>query len=859
MNNKKASGKDKWVRTVCTGCYGNCAVRIHVVDGVAVKVEGDPDSVMGSQGGVCAKSSSMIQLLYHPKRFNYPLKRTNPEKGIGVDPKWKRISWEEALGEITERLKKIIADNPAKFVMMSGPGSYPMLQSILMTMFRGTFGGDHGMDGMGLYCGNASHRVSGMNHASWDIIPDYDLCNYTIQFGSNMGSGTGHSSGIAMLKAARAKARGMKTVVFDPMCNFMSGKAREWVPIKPATDLAVALAMANVIVNDIKMYDGEYLKKYTNGSYLIKPDGEYIREEGEPLIWDHVSDQPKKWNDPTLKDEALEGEYDLGGIMCKTVFSFLKEHLRQYAPEWAEEISTVPAETIRRIATEFATEARIGSTIEIKGVTLPFRPVSVVQFRGAQGHTNGFHTFMSIDLLNHLVGNSETPGGTIGWAVRSLGHPETGNPRFSPFPSKDGFMSSSAWTSGLPAAWPHADPKVPTRPHLTELFTLVATPAVGVAKDAEETWRKFGVPAYEMGFVQYCNPLMTAANTEVQEKRMKNMFIVAFSIVPSETTEGVADIILPDYSPLEVTDSLQADQTYHFNYPMGMLDWEFHPMLAAVEPTHERRFIGEVYLDLLNRLGLRKEANQVLVKKLGALGDPPHIDPDETSTSWVELSDRVLKNRFGPERDLAWFREHGFIKWPKRIEEVYWRPYVKARSSIYNEWIIDYGEKIRAICEPRGFELDYEQYVPPISFFPSVINETKDAELDMISFGYRDILHNASGTQELPWLLEASERNPFTFNACMNTRTAEEKSIKDKDMIFIENGLGQRIKTRVHTIEGIHPETIAITHGSGHWLDGHPAKGKGGLLNALVEVDWGHFDPICQNIETAVRVKVYKA
>lgn len=80
MGSRTRAAGDKWVRTVCTGCYGNCAVRVHVVDGVAIKVEGDPDSVMGSQGGVCAKSSSMIQLLYHPKRFNYPLKRTNPEK-----------------------------------------------------------------------------------------------------------------------------------------------------------------------------------------------------------------------------------------------------------------------------------------------------------------------------------------------------------------------------------------------------------------------------------------------------------------------------------------------------------------------------------------------------------------------------------------------------------------------------------------------------------------------------------------------------------------------------------------------------------------------------------------------------------
>lgn len=378
-------------------------------------------------------------------------------------------------------------------------------------------------------------------------------------------------------------------------------------------------------------------------------------------------------------------------------------------------------------------------------------------------------------------------------------------------------------------------------------------------RDAEETWRKFGVEPYEIGFIQYCNPLMTAANTDVHEKRLKKMYIVALAVVPTETTEAVADIILPDVSSLELTDAIDADQSYHFNYPMGMLDWEFHPHIAAVKPTHERRFIGEVYLELLNRLGLREKANQNIVRQLGTVGDPPPIDPDETFTSWEELSDRLLKTRFGPERGLEWFREHGFIKWPKKLEEVYWRPFVKARSSIYNEWLIEYKEKVKALCEPRGFNLDWEQYTPPITYFPSVINRTKDNEYDMITFGYRDILHNASATQEIPWLLEASEINPFTFNACMNTKTATEKGIADKDMVYIENRIGQKIKTQVHTIEGIHPETIAMTHGSGHWLKGHPARGKGGLLNALLEVEVEHFCPVCQNIETAARVKIYKA
>jgi len=292
---------------------------------------------------------------------------------------------------------------------------------------------------------------------------------------------------------------------------------------------------------------------------------------------------------------------------------------------------------------------------------------------------------------------------------------------------------------------------------------------------------------------------------------------------------------------------------------MGMLDWEVHPHIAAVEPSHERRFIGEVYLELLNRLGLRKAANQMIVGTLSKTGDPPPIDPDETFTSWEELSNRLLKTRFGDDHDLEWFKEHGFISWPKRVEEAYWQPFVKARSSIYNEWLVEYAEKVKAICEPRHFQLAWEQYTPLITYFPSIINKTGDNEFDMLAFGYRDILHNASSTQELPWLYEVSNLNPFTFNATMNLKTARKKGIRDGDIITIQNRVGQKTNARVHTVEGIHPETIAMTHGSGHWLDGHPAKGKGGLLNKLLEVDWDHFCPITQNIETAARVKIYKA
>lgn len=83
--------EDKWVPTMCGGCYGHCTLRVRRVNGVPVAVEGDPSSDWGARGGVCGKAIGILQVLDDPYRVNYPLRRTNPEKGLGVDPKW--ISW----------------------------------------------------------------------------------------------------------------------------------------------------------------------------------------------------------------------------------------------------------------------------------------------------------------------------------------------------------------------------------------------------------------------------------------------------------------------------------------------------------------------------------------------------------------------------------------------------------------------------------------------------------------------------------------------------------------------------------------------------------------------------------------------
>ncbi len=80
-----------------------------------------------------------------------------------------------------------------------------------------------------------------------------------------------------------------------------------------------------------------------------------------------VDNKAKVYDDPTIKEYALEGNYEYRGIKCQPVFQVVKEHLKQYTPEKAAEVSGVPAETLRRIATEFVNAASIGSTINIDG------------------------------------------------------------------------------------------------------------------------------------------------------------------------------------------------------------------------------------------------------------------------------------------------------------------------------------------------------------------------------------------------------------------------------------------------------------------------------------------------------------
>ncbi len=870
----RGGSKDYWAYTICGGCYAVCGARVRVVDGSPVAIESVPESDLGGQGGMCGKGVATIINYHDPNRVNYPVKRTNPKKGIGEAPGWQRISWDEALDTISEKLVKIKETDPRQLIWGFTPSPGTTFKATLLAgAFFVTFGTQNrAAGGVGTACGAVAHHIGALVHGAWDILPDYRYSNFVLRCGGNESVAGGRMLSTAIRLGASARDRGMRTILMDPVGYVSGGNATEWIPILPGTDLAVFLAMANLIVNEIGTYDVEYLRAKTNGPYLVGPDKRFVRDEktGHPLLWDEQDGKAKPYDDPTLTHPALEGEYSVNGIKCHPSFHLLKNHLRQYEPAWASKISTVPEEKIRWLANELVTEARIGSTIEIDGQQVPYRPACVVGYKGINTHTNGFHQYGALTLLNSLLGNQDVCGGVVGsGTVRGFGHPETGRPSFQPYASFDGMLTPGVWFSKAP--WPPAEVSGPGLINFTDIFSHAGRNPYPYCDDWDEIWTNAGRPYEPLALGLYgANTVMSAGNPKPAEDFLKKVpFTFSINTVHNETTEGFADIVLPECHFLENLDP-SSSQGFFFNYPIGMDKWNFHLGMPVTEPKYERRATLDILFDLADRVGIREEYNSFLenwfsTKRMKWEQDDVEateteiIEPGENIRNY-EFTDRTLKFYFGKEHGLDWFMEHGNMAWDKKPEECYWRYHVDARIPVYYERLEHDREPIKERAEKIGIHMNWDQYTPLLSYFPAAFytDVAPDSEFDLVGISTRDVLHTQRFSAENPWVDELSQTNPYTYNIVMHTETAKGKDIVEGDIICLENFRGDKVTGRVKLSQFVHPQAVAVV-GLGGWAEGRPiAKGKGVNFSQLLPADQKHIDPICGAFEICVKLKAYK-
>ncbi len=840
-------GKDVWVPTVCYGCYNCCAIKVHRVDGKVVDIVGDPLSP-NSRGFICAKGKARILDLYDPDRVRVPLRRRNPQKGIGVDPQWEAISWEEALEAIVPRLKKIRSEDPRKLIMAHF--DLPMYR--LAASFAVAFGTTNYFWNRADYCGSSTHPAWLITNGSLNAEVDFERCNYIVLWGNQIGFGVNTIAMSAANKVAEARARGAKIVVVDPTCTNPAAKADEWIPVRPGTDGALALSMLNLLLNEYGLYDKEFLKIHTNGTYLIKPDGHYLRDQtsGKPLVWDLGEKKTKVYDDEFLQDPAIEGTYETGGIQFQPSFQKLKDHVRQYDPAWASTITTVPEKTIRRFAREFGEAASIGSTIEIEGIKLPLRPAGIDFKRGVGAHRGGGMSCWAIHLLNIVVGSLDVPGGQRG--VNPVG------PSWTAVKGKDGLLEPADYITKYNKPFPGAPVKMPQSLDLREIYPA-ALFTRSMYPYAIDHLKEFKIPYQpEMMIQGRTNLMMNSHSPQAMAETLKKIpFIVSFSIQLDETAE-FADIVLPDAHDLERYDLFPANDPYAFIIP-GQGDWFWLLRQPVVDPPDRVRPWGYVLLDIAERLGILENMYEV-GNVVWKLGDDYKVDPKKRYTV-AEIAERQIKTIVGSQYSLDDFKETSCaITRKKTMQEAYPRPFLKAKVPVYLEYLFEAKEKVKKIMDQLGVEWNYDGYNPVPIYVPCHANEEKTDDFDLLGTNFKVPFHTFSISGQNLWINEISERHPYAYRIMIHEDVAKKKRIKDGDWVWVESRYG-KVKGICRVTQAIHPACVGIAGTFGHWAKKMPtAKDKGAHYNSLLpEVQLDRIDTLNGGIDQCVRVKVYPA
>ncbi|MBI4492696.1 MAG: molybdopterin-dependent oxidoreductase [Chloroflexi bacterium] len=838
------AGEDVWIPSVCRICANGCGLRVHRVDGVVVRIEGNPDNPHNF-GKLCAKGQAAIMALYDPNRLRSCLRRTNPRKGPDQDPGWQEISWEEAVQEVVGRLGKIAADDPRKLLFANGTGDVD-LPRMVGSVFAEAFGTPNYTVGVFF----ATHtRAHYLNTGSMHTEPDLDYCRLLMLFGSQKGTVGGHDTMKTAQAMARARARGMRLVAFDPMCSTIASKADEWVPLIPGTDGAVVLAMLHVLLNELGTIDAPFLARQTNAPYLVGPDGRYARQpdSGKPLVWDRADGQPRAYDDPTVGEPALDGAFQVGGQSCRPALELLRRHVAQFPPERAEAISTVPASTLRRLAREFGQTAQVGASAPVDGVLLPLRPVcAFADSRGSTCHSQGLWTGTAIQLLNVVVGAVDVPGGSISTSV--FGPKE--RPRVAEGP--DGMVMFGGRLPSGEQQYPGRTPGLPRTLQLHELFPLGQNPRpmLGLAPLDFPHLLPYRP---ELLIVWATNPMMTGVDPRRLAQALEQIpFVVGLGHKMDETLE-CADLVFPIAHHLERLD-----------FPINRLEgwvtgrhWYWAARQPVVDPPPGVRHVVDVFLEWAERIGVLPGVNERLNARLG-LADDLRLEPERRYSN-AEITERRMQAMFGPDHDLGWFQQHGLVAWERTLAERYPRALVALpRVPVYYPHVLDRRQELQPVLDQLGLDWDLSIYQPLPVWLGCWSHKARQPD-QFYAVNYKLAFHTCSTTQNNPWLMELAEHHRLALRVLVNTRTAQQRGIADGDEIELVGANGYTARGRARVSECIHPEVVGIASCFGHWSRGQPiARGKGLHFNSFIPLSIEGMELLSADYDLCALVAVRK-
>lgn len=862
----------KKIPTYCQTCYvGPDPIKVVVEKGKAVSIEPNPDAapVSPSKGRPCVKAYSLIDKLYNPNRVRAPLLRQNPRKGRDEDPEWEEISWDEALDILSEKLRKIkeergITDENGypNLALTLGMAGAPEGHFGTLPAFLSSWGGPVDLTigtGQGIKCYHSEHIYHEFWHRGFEVVSDLPRTKYILSFGHSSNA----SDGVGVWRTADAREKELRFIQVEPHLSVTGATADKWIPIKPKTDATFLCSMINTILYEMDwegLCDLEFIKGMTNGPYLIGPNGYYIRDEEteKPLIWDSKEKRPKTFDDPTIGDAALTGEYQVNGnelgpddkrwkhheIRCKPSFQLLIEAVKEYTPEYAEEICGIPGGTIREITEEFVENAMVGTTIEIEGERLPYRPVSIILGKTVNNAPGGFEACWGRIVLLMLVGALEVPGGTIGADTKL--YPPYHERWSSVRPGKDGFMDQDLNPTDK-ESWP---PSVMFRGPYTALspFNCSKGWAGGIAPytlawlfmdEPPENWPKPSLP--DVWMIYRANPAKSQFDPELVENQMKEFpFIVHFNCTVDETS-WYADLILPDHTDLEGT-QLKLTMNRHFQHVLDVHG--FILKQPVVEPLHDTKEMTDILTEIADRVGILEKYNDAINRGVGTGTRFPLSGEDydyslelDKKYQSDEIWDRVCRactmglSNGEEEHGLNWFKENSYYAKDMSLLERYLHPKMKDEKLRYE---IPYQETIRKVGKQLGKrlheknihwwdgKLDEYRSIPKTENFLKVWKRFyeklgEDPEnYDAWLLSTRSMQYSWTSNVSSPSMKDAADSVSDFGGVVINSSLAEKKGIENGDKIVIESPFRSEESIAI-VREGIRPDVALIAGQFGQW------------------------------------------
>jgi len=395
----------------CSMCTNWCPTIAHVRDGVFISVSSDKEHPLASP--ICPKGFAGPELVYSPHRLKYPMKRTTPKEN--PDPAWQRISWDEALDTIAEKLNKIKQDFGPEAVAFTraGPGGSPMGELAHWVVRLGHVFGSPNNIGTTNICQWHRDNASAYTYGRPGMVrtggkAEFERSGCILIWGNNI-----HATRSALLPLIeKGIKQGAKLIVIDPRKIEIADMADLWLQVKPGTDGILAMSMINVLLED-KTYDHDFVRDWTTAPFLVNTaDGRFLMADeltasGDPAHYVVIDAQTKKPltympGTQLATEPALYGTFTVKNtngieVTCKTVFQLLRESVSDYRPEDAEAITSVPAAKIREAATMFAT----------------VKPSSWYSWNGTEQTTNATQTNRAICILYALTGSYDIPGGNV--------------------------------------------------------------------------------------------------------------------------------------------------------------------------------------------------------------------------------------------------------------------------------------------------------------------------------------------------------------------------------------------------------------------------------------------------------------